>query len=82
MCLQRKRFRFSSDKSIKSSKNNFLPDMPVEELKREKLKFFKTKVFCEDLSSDYHYEKFHKNKSKEFPDETSLTYVLVRDYYF
>ena len=51
-------------------------------MKKEKLEFFKTKVFCEDVSSDYHYEKFHKNIKKEFPDEPPLSFILVRDYYF
>ena len=71
ICVQRKRFRVCSDKAVPGQNHQFLPDISAENLKKEKLEFFQTKVFCEDLSSLYHYEKFHKNMNKDFPDEPS-----------
>ena len=82
MSLQKKRFGIAPDASKLFTNRKFQPDKPVEVLKKEKLDFFLTKVFCEDLSSPYHYVHFHKNKSKEFPDEPPNDFIMFRDYYY
>ncbi len=71
MSLQKSFFHVFEDHIKLCPEFRAIPEKSAQVLKKEKLDFFRTKVFCEDLSSPYHYTRYHKNPHKHFPDEVA-----------
>ena len=51
-------------------------------MRKEKLDFFRSKVFCEDESSPYHYVHFYKNTFSKHIDEEPFSLVYFSHPYY